>query len=965
MGGKHRTPRSIVSAPIRDDQPQQYERTTESVERQQLLAAFEDLEDNEGPDPSLFRAGGELEIEADSESPFDIALAKRNTQKAGEVSTDPAREAFGDANGPRRDNRNEIVFEEQDGAVVDRSGLFADGPLPETDRTTRISQEREQQILKDQQELGDPEAGIHGDPDAYVASLGGERTIGYAGPESAAAASQTGLEAAVDESPPPFEGIPARDRTTVNELTESIFRGEEIVVYDRGAEVETRSRSYLGATGIGIESLRELTKGYIEDQYLEVGGRVKPRAQGQGLAVQERVEALETALHETRSRYAARKREYVQQVVEQRGGVAYIAEKFAEFYDKYDSGALAIDLDGDRETIVETVLDEPLAETPIDDQIAVFYQSPPQEYEDVHTDHLNRPSVVNTVADQYVRSAVYREAAARADERVRSEVAESARASRNAVAEQFRSEGDGHGRIPASRSGFVPRKQTIESFRQQFPETVCDRFDNQLVDTAEELDIDPTELYREVIGQARKLDHSSAYNLTHISTRVDESGVPHVETTDVDTVTGADELGTLLDRARRQLDAGDPDEVLGHRVVHSRNFFDHYTSDSGYTGDRGGQRVDIGGFVSGVEKDPHADAADQIAWINAPGESGKQAGIQLMIAESGHHTEEFSFTQVSSDVEDIPDFDKGDEVVIESAKVYIAPLDEDGNVVERGSDTEPVEYRKAAILDNHAKIKAFEKRGGHSREPTPDILSSDRDSKRTTESSETLRSQPRVGLSTAEVEHGGGNRASENVETVRVPTTDNPKEAFDMLRLQSNLWQDSDGIRGTTRFVAQHQKFGELDVIPTVQIEWDDSQSTVERCVIDPDEKLRETIEQQYDGWDEDRRERLLETLYASVEDGVRSTYEVHTQQREQQPPRTVQHADATRLNDWNPLDNGSQRDESQSRSVSPRGRRACADCGSKNVLVQLRQTRSADEPPTEVCSCRDCSSTWRRDGHH
>ena len=38
-----------------------------------------------------------------------------------------------------------------------------------------------------------------------------------------------------------------------------------------------------------------------------------------------------------------------------------------------------------------------------------------------------------------------------------------------------------------------------------------------------------------------------------------------------------------------------------------------------------------------------------------------------------------------------------------------------------------------------------------------------------------------------------------------------------------------------------------------------------------------------------------------------------------------------------------------------------CRSCGSENVNVELKQTRSADEPMTQFYTCRECETTWKR----
>ena len=37
-----------------------------------------------------------------------------------------------------------------------------------------------------------------------------------------------------------------------------------------------------------------------------------------------------------------------------------------------------------------------------------------------------------------------------------------------------------------------------------------------------------------------------------------------------------------------------------------------------------------------------------------------------------------------------------------------------------------------------------------------------------------------------------------------------------------------------------------------------------------------------------------------------------------------------------------------------------CKKCGEKNVRVEMKQTRSADEGMTAICTCLTCGAAWK-----
>ena len=45
---------------------------------------------------------------------------------------------------------------------------------------------------------------------------------------------------------------------------------------------------------------------------------------------------------------------------------------------------------------------------------------------------------------------------------------------------------------------------------------------------------------------------------------------------------------------------------------------------------------------------------------------------------------------------------------------------------------------------------------------------------------------------------------------------------------------------------------------------------------------------------------------------------------------------------------------------ILPSTKRVCPKCGNTDVYYELRQTRAADEPPTQFFQCKKCKHIWR-----
>jgi len=45
---------------------------------------------------------------------------------------------------------------------------------------------------------------------------------------------------------------------------------------------------------------------------------------------------------------------------------------------------------------------------------------------------------------------------------------------------------------------------------------------------------------------------------------------------------------------------------------------------------------------------------------------------------------------------------------------------------------------------------------------------------------------------------------------------------------------------------------------------------------------------------------------------------------------------------------------------ILPTTKRVCPRCGNTEVYYELRQTRAADEPPTQIFRCKRCGYIWR-----
>jgi len=45
---------------------------------------------------------------------------------------------------------------------------------------------------------------------------------------------------------------------------------------------------------------------------------------------------------------------------------------------------------------------------------------------------------------------------------------------------------------------------------------------------------------------------------------------------------------------------------------------------------------------------------------------------------------------------------------------------------------------------------------------------------------------------------------------------------------------------------------------------------------------------------------------------------------------------------------------------ILPSTKRVCPKCGNTDVYYELRQTRAADEPPTQIFKCKRCGYIWR-----
>mgnify|MGYP000624976383 CR=1 FL=1 len=49
-----------------------------------------------------------------------------------------------------------------------------------------------------------------------------------------------------------------------------------------------------------------------------------------------------------------------------------------------------------------------------------------------------------------------------------------------------------------------------------------------------------------------------------------------------------------------------------------------------------------------------------------------------------------------------------------------------------------------------------------------------------------------------------------------------------------------------------------------------------------------------------------------------------------------------------------------RAQQLLPSTRKMCPRCGNFEVYYELRQTRAADEPPTQIFRCKRCGYVWR-----